>query len=125
MAVQQNAHARGALVKALRAGLRGEVVDPAHADYDRIRRVWNGLIDRYPTAIARCVDVEDVVQAIRVAREQRPVLSIRGNGHQVAGSAVCDDGLVIARHFRVNTGGTMSKLTRNSSSRVGRQGIEP
>ena len=125
MAVQQNAHARGGLVKALRAGLRGEVVDPAHEDYDRIRRVWNGLIDRYPTVIARCVDVEDVVWAIRVAREQRPVLSIRGGGHQVAGSAACDDGLVIdlsamntvevdpaARTARVQAGATWGDVDR-------------
>ena len=95
MSAQQHAKAGRALVEQLRTSLRGEVVDPAHPAYDDARRVWNGLIDRHPAAIARCAEVEDVVQAVRVAREMRPVLSIRGGGHQVAGSAVCDNGLVI------------------------------
>ena len=57
--------------------------------------MWNGLIDRHPAVIARCADTADVVAAVEVARQFRPVVSIRGGGHQVAGSAVCDDGLVI------------------------------
>jgi FAD/FMN-containing dehydrogenase len=84
-----------ALVEALRAVVRGEVVDRAHPAYDEARAVWNGVIDRRPAAIARCRDADDVIAAVRVAREHRPVVSIRGGGHQVAGSAVCDDGLVI------------------------------
>jgi FAD/FMN-containing dehydrogenase len=95
MSTQQHAKAGRALVEQLAASLRGKVVDPEHTAYDDARRVWNGLIDRYPAAIAQCADVEDVVQTVRVAREMRPVLSIRGGGRQVAGSAVCDDGLVI------------------------------
>jgi FAD/FMN-containing dehydrogenase len=83
------------LVTALRSALRGEVIDRSHPDYDRARRVWNGLIDRHPAVIARCADTADVVAAVGIAREHRPVVSIRGGGHQVAGSAVCDDGLVI------------------------------
>jgi FAD/FMN-containing dehydrogenase len=84
-----------ALVTALRSRLRGEVIDREHSSYDDARRVWNGLIDRHPAVIARCADTADVVETVRVAREQRPLVSIRGGGHQVAGSAVCDDGLVI------------------------------
>ena len=57
--------------------------------------MWNGLIDRRPAVIARCAGTADVVEAVQVARTHRPVVSIRGGGHQVAGSAVCDDGLVI------------------------------
>jgi FAD/FMN-containing dehydrogenase len=79
----------------LRTSLRGAVLDPSHPEYDEARRVWNGLIDRRPAAIARCADTDDVMQAVRIARAYRPPLSIRGGGHQVAGSAVCDDGLVI------------------------------
>jgi FAD/FMN-containing dehydrogenase len=79
----------------LRASLRGEVIDRWHADYDDARQVWNGLIDRHPAVIARCAGTADVVEAVRAARRHRPILSIRGGGHQVAGSAVCDDGLVI------------------------------
>ena len=84
-----------ALVEALRSSLRGEVIDRRHPAYEEARRVWNGLIDRRPAAIARCAGADDVVAAVRVAREHRPVVSIRGGGHQVAGSAVCDHGLVI------------------------------
>lgn len=125
MALRQDAHAGRALVDALRASLRGEVIDPGHRDYDGARRVWNGLIDRHPVAIARCVDVDDVVQAVRIARERRPTLSIRGGGHQVAGSAVCNDGLVIdlsamngvevdpdARTARVGAGATWGGVDR-------------
>jgi len=83
------------MAKALRAALRGGVIDRQEPDYDDARRVWNGLIDRHPAVIARCADVADVVEVVRVARTYRPVVSIRGGGHQVAGSAVCDDGLVI------------------------------
>ncbi|HSK95900.1 MAG TPA: FAD-binding oxidoreductase [Euzebyales bacterium] len=82
-------------VDALRARMRGQVIDPAHPAYDEARRVWNGLIDRHPAVIARCTGTADVVEAVRVARAHRPTVSIRGGGHQVAGSAVCDDGLVI------------------------------
>jgi FAD/FMN-containing dehydrogenase len=83
------------LIDGLRGALRGEVIDPTHAAYDAARSVWNGLIDRHPAVIARCADTADVVHAVRLAATHRPPVSIRGGGHQVAGSAVCDDGLVI------------------------------
>jgi FAD/FMN-containing dehydrogenase len=84
-----------AMLDALQASLHGEVIHREHGSYDEARAVWNGLIDRRPAAIARCADADDVIAAVRVAREHRPVVSVRGGGHQVAGSAVCDDGLVI------------------------------
>jgi FAD/FMN-containing dehydrogenase len=83
------------VTEALRHSIRGEVVDRSHPGYDQARRVWNGLIDRHPGVIARCRDVADVVEAVGVARAHRPVVAIRAGGHQVAGSGVCDDGLVI------------------------------
>jgi FAD/FMN-containing dehydrogenase len=92
---ERNGDATVGLVAALRNTLRGEVVAPSDPEYDRARAVWNGIIDRRPAAIARCADTDDVVQAIGIARDLRPPLSIRGGGHQVAGSGVCDDGLVI------------------------------
>jgi hypothetical protein len=61
-----------AIVRELRACLRGDVLDRAHPRYDGARRVWNGLIDRYPAVIARCTDTADVVEAVRVARTHRP-----------------------------------------------------
>ena len=85
----------GELVADLRASLRGDVVYPAHPGYEQARRVWNGLIDRYPAVVARCAGTADVVEAVRVARKHRPLLSIRGGGHQVAGSAVRDGGMVV------------------------------
>ncbi len=117
--------AEQAMGDALRAALRGEVIDRHHACYDEARRVWNGLIDRHPAVIARCADVADVVEAVRVARDHRPVTSIRGGGHQIAGSAVCDDGLVIdlsamqavhvnptARTAHVQAGATWGEVDR-------------
>jgi FAD/FMN-containing dehydrogenase len=79
----------------LRRRITGPVIDPAHPDYDATRRVWNGMIDRHPSVIARCTNPHDVSEAVGIARRFRPVVSIRGGGHQIAGSAVCDDGLVI------------------------------
>ena len=83
------------LLETLRASVRGEVIDREHARYDQARAVWNGLIDRRPAAIVRCTGASDVITALRFAREHRPPLRIRGGGHQVAGSAVGEDSLVI------------------------------
>lgn len=79
----------------LRERLRGQVIGRGDSEYDQARRVWNGLVDRHPAIIARCAGTADVVQAVKLAAEFRPVVSIRGGGHQIAGSGVCDDGLVI------------------------------
>jgi FAD/FMN-containing dehydrogenase len=82
-------------VAALRAALLGTVLVPGDAGYDNARRVWNGLIDRHPAVIVRCSGMADVVEAVAFARHHPVPVSIRGGGHQVAGSAVCDDGIVI------------------------------
>jgi FAD/FMN-containing dehydrogenase len=82
------------IVAALQASMRGDVIHPHHLAYDTARQVWNGLINRRPAVIARCAGVADVVAAVGGARKHRPVVSIRGGGHQVAGSAVCDHTLV-------------------------------
>jgi FAD/FMN-containing dehydrogenase len=79
----------------LRTELHGEVITPDQPGYDRARRVWNGVIDRHPAVIARCLDTADVVAAIGVARRHEIEVAIRSGGHQVAGSGVVDDGLVI------------------------------
>ena len=76
-------------------GFRGRLISTDHADYDIARAVWNGAIDRRPRLIARCIGTVDVVAAVRFARDHDLEIAIRGGGHNVAGTAVCDDGIVI------------------------------
>ncbi len=82
-------------IEGFRQSLRGQVLAPGEEDYDAARQVWNGMIDRRPALIARCAGVADVMAAVAFARERGLTLAIRGGGHNVAGSAVCDGGLVI------------------------------
>ena len=80
----------------IQAALAGRA-DPARADdaYEEARKVWNGLIDKHPALIARCAGAADVIAAVNFANEHDLLLSVRGGGHNVAGQAVCNDGLVI------------------------------
>jgi FAD/FMN-containing dehydrogenase len=79
----------------LRGQLRGEIITPEDARYDDARKVYNSTVDKHPAAIARCFDAADVSAAIGYAREHGLDISIRGAGHNPAGFAVADDGLVI------------------------------
>jgi FAD/FMN-containing dehydrogenase len=74
---------------------RGDVIVPDHDRYDDARAVWNGAVDRRPRLIARCGGTTDVAAAVRFARERDLEIAVRGGGHNVAGTAVCDDGIVI------------------------------
>src|SRR5262244_1329033 len=65
------------------------------AAIDGLRRIWNAMIDKRPALIARCMGTADVIQAVRFAAEHGSLVSVRGGGHNVAGTAVCDDGLMI------------------------------
>jgi len=78
-----------------KAGLRGELVRPGDADYDDARKIWNGMIDKRPALIARCVGVADVIHSVNFAQANNLLVAVRGGGHNVAGNAVCDGGLVI------------------------------
>lgn len=82
-------------VQAFRTTLRGPVIEPTDAEYDNARKVYNGMIDRKPRLIVRCTDAADVMSAVRFARDNGILVSVRGGGHNAAGSGVCDDGLVI------------------------------
>jgi FAD/FMN-containing dehydrogenase len=84
-----------AAVDALRASLRGELLDAAHPGYDAARVVWNGMIDRRPALIARCRTAADVAAAVNFARDHGLLIAIRSGGHNVAGYAVCDGGMMI------------------------------
>jgi FAD/FMN-containing dehydrogenase len=75
---------------------RGRLISASDADYDSARAIWNGAIDRRPQLIARCIGTADVVSAMRFARDHDPEIAILGGGHNVAGTAVYDDGIVIA-----------------------------
>src|SRR5207245_9500586 len=80
---------------ALRKGLSVPLVVGGDAGYDEARTIWNRMIDRRPALIARCAGADDVVTALRFAREHGLLISVRGGGHNVTGNAVCDGGLMI------------------------------
>jgi FAD/FMN-containing dehydrogenase len=80
---------------ALKPHFHGEILTPASAGYDAARRIWNGMIDRRPAAIARCTGPADVVAAVRFAASENVYPAVRAGGHNVAGLASVDDGLVI------------------------------
>ena len=82
-------------IDSFEVGLRGQVIRKGDPTYDEARAVWNGMIDKYPALIARCQGTADVITSVDFAREHDLPLSIRGGGHNVAGTAMCDDGLVI------------------------------
>ncbi len=94
IATQTEAIERGA-VETLREQFRGALLRPSEEGYDEARRIWNGAINRQPALIARCAGADDVVTAVRFAREHDLRISVRGGGHAVAGHAVYDGGLMI------------------------------
>jgi hypothetical protein len=82
-------------IGSLRAELSGIALTRSDSGYDEARSAFNGAIDRYPAVIARCADAADVATAIKFARQCRLEVSVRGGFHSAAGSAICDDGLMI------------------------------
>lgn len=82
-------------VEELAASLRGPLIRPGDSAYEEARKVWNAMIDKHPALIARCTGTADVVAAVRWARSRDLPVAVRGGGHNVAGSAVNDGGLVI------------------------------
>ncbi|MGH3753451.1 MAG: FAD-binding oxidoreductase [Pseudonocardiaceae bacterium] len=110
-------------IEAFRAELSGIALVPGDNGYDRARSAWNGEIDRYPAVIARCESAADVAAAIGFARQRGLEISVRGGFHNTAGTAICDDGVMIdlsqlrevkvdptARRARVGGGATLGDL---------------
>jgi FAD/FMN-containing dehydrogenase len=85
----------GLITDEFRAAFRGELIEPGDAGYDDARAVYNGMIDRHPRLIARCVDTADVIAAVNLARESGTLLAVRGGGHNAGGLGVWDDALVV------------------------------
>lgn len=86
---------RGSSVEDFAARLRGDVLLAGHPDYDRTRRIWNGMFDKRPALIARCTGASDVRHAVNFAHEHRLLTAVRAGGHSVSGKSTCDGGLVI------------------------------
>ncbi|MER8887307.1 FAD-binding oxidoreductase [Mesorhizobium sp. M0816] len=79
----------------LRQAISGDLILADDPGYDQARRVWNGMVDKRPAAVFYCAESSDVVTAVNFARSQGFLVAVRGGGHNVAGSSVCDGGLVI------------------------------
>ena len=112
-------------VGALDGAFAGVLIGPGHREYESARRVWNGMVDRRPALIARCAHRGDVVAAVRFAREHCLPLAVRSGGHNVAGNAVCEGGVVVdlsaqravevdpvARTARVSPGALLGDVDR-------------
>ncbi|HZJ10601.1 MAG TPA: FAD-binding protein, partial [Trueperaceae bacterium] len=123
MTITETAPLSTEAVADLAARFRGQLIGPADPGYDEARRTWNGLIDKRPGLIARCLGNTDIVAALAFAREHELPLAVRGGGHSVAGYGVCDDGVVIdlalmrgvhvdpvARTARVQGGATLADV---------------
>jgi FAD/FMN-containing dehydrogenase len=113
----------GASIEALRTGLDGDLILPGNTGYDESRTVWNAMIDRRPGLVIRTRSASDVVAAVRFAASNGILLAVRGCGHNIAGNAVCDGGIVVdlspmnavkvdpeKRIVRVEPGATLADL---------------
>jgi FAD/FMN-containing dehydrogenase len=83
------------IIRKFKESLRGELILANEPGYDDARSIWNAMIDRRPALIARCLGVADVVNSVNFAREHGVTLSIKGGGHNIAGLAVCEEGLML------------------------------
>src|SRR5690242_6195496 len=116
-------------VTEFKSKLKGELIEPGDTSYEKVRQVYNAMIQRRPRWIARCADVADVVASVNFARDNGIKLAVRGGGHNAAGLGVCDGGLVIdlspiryahidaeARTVRVGGGSTWADVDHATHS---------
>jgi len=99
-------------IEAFTSGFSGQALTPGHADYDHSRALWNGDIDRKPAVVALCTTAEQVADAIRFARGAGLEIAVRGGGHNYAGHAVCNDGMMI--HLGGMNGVTVDPAARRA-----------
>jgi FAD/FMN-containing dehydrogenase len=110
-------------IEELKGGFQGEILVPGDGEYESARQIWNAMIDKRPAVIARCASTSDVVLGVNFARDNGLLLAVRGGGHNIAGNALCDDGLVIdlskmkaarvdpaARRVTIEGGATLADL---------------
>ena len=95
MTMTQHVESQQAVVNDLKGRIRGPLLRPGDPGFDEARSVWNAMIDRRPALIVRCLGVSDVVACVNAAREHGMPLSIKGGGHNIAGLAVCEGGLML------------------------------
>ena len=84
-----------AAIRELGEAMSGPVMLSGHTDYDGARTIWNGMHDKRPAMIARCLNSQDVSHAVTFARERGLLVAVRGGGHSWPGKSICDDGLMI------------------------------
>jgi len=82
-------------VSDFRKSIEGPVIMPDEPDYDESRAIWNGMFDKKPAIIVRCLQANDVSKSVKYARENQLLIAVKGGGHNSAGNAVCDDGIMI------------------------------
>ncbi len=114
---------QAAKLEELKGSFKGKILLPSDDAYESARKIWNATIDKHPALIARCATTSDVVLAVNFARDNGLILAVRGGGHNIAGNAMCDDGIVIdlsqmkaasvdpdARRVTIEGGATLADL---------------
>ena len=109
--------------------IAGQVLTPDSSGYEKARTIWNAMIDRRPALIVRCAEAQDVIEAVRFARKHELLVAVRGGGHNIAGNAVCDGGIMIDlslmntvqvdtthRTARVGAGATLADVDRETQA---------
>jgi FAD/FMN-containing dehydrogenase len=114
---------------ALKGKLRGLAALPGEDGYDAARTIWNAMVDRRPGIVTRCLGAADVIEAVKLARVHDLLVAVRAGGHNIAGNAVCDGGLLIdlslmksvrvdpaSRTARVEPGATLADFDREAQA---------
>ncbi|HEX9241278.1 MAG TPA: FAD-binding oxidoreductase, partial [Anaeromyxobacter sp.] len=117
------------ILDTLRSQLRGALCYPGEPGYEQARTIWNAMIDKRPAAVIRAAGTADVMRAVNIAREHKLLLSVRGGGHNIAGNAVCDGGLMLdlslmksvrvdpsSRTARVEPGVTLAEFDKEAQA---------